>query len=130
MKRIKVSSGGSRGERAGRWGFKMGGWGGRWKSFIPCGRTVSWPAASFSSYSFLESSPDSVVVPVSPEGRESHRGLAKADGKQEMFSFFFCCKNATDLRSVSDNATEGHEMDMRHQGIRCPLFPSCSLSIA
>ena len=68
---------------------------GRWKSFIPCGRNVSWPAAPFSSYSFLESSPDAVMVPVSPEGRERHRGLAKADGKQEMFSFFFCCKNAT-----------------------------------
>lgn len=31
---------------------------------------------------FLESSPDTVVVPASPEGHRSHRGLAKADGEQ------------------------------------------------
>lgn len=103
---------------------------GWWKSFVPWGRNISWPAASFSSHSFLESSPDAVLVPAPPEGHERDRGLAKADGKQEMFSFSFCCKNATDLRSVSNNATEDHEMDMKHQDIQCPLFPSPSLSIA
>lgn len=97
---------------------------GRWKSFIPCGRNVSWPAASFSSYCFLESSPDTVVVPASPEGHESHRGLAKADGEQEMISFYSCCKNAADLRSVSNSAAECHEMNMEHQGIQCPLSSS------
>lgn len=50
--------------------------------------------------------------------------LAKADSKQEMISFYSCCENAADLRSVSNSAAECHEMNMEHQGIQCPLSSS------